>query len=129
MKAGITYNRNTEGDNMPFINAKVSVKVSEGKQETIKAKLGKAIELIPGKSENWLMVGFEDQYTLYFKGQQFEKIAFVEVKIFGSADKKTYDQLTSTICSILNEELSIPADKVYVTYQEIENWGWNGSNF
>ncbi len=114
---------------MPFINAKVSVKISEEKKEAIKAKLGKAIELIPGKSENWLMVGFEDQYTLYFKGQQFEKIAFVEVKIFGSAGRRAYEQLTSTICSILNEELSIPFDKVYVTYQEIENWGWNGSNF
>ncbi len=114
---------------MPFINAKVSVKISEEKQESIKAKLGKAIELIPGKSENWLMVGFEDEYTLYFKGQKFEKIAFVEVKIFGSANQKAYDNLTRAICSIFNEELGVPGDKIYVTYQEIENWGWNGNNF
>ncbi len=114
---------------MPFINAKVSVKLSDEKQEAIKAKLGKAIELIPGKCENWLMVGFEDEYSLYFKGQKFEKMAFVEVKIYGSASKKSFEQLTSKICSILNEEVGIPLDKVYVTYQEIENWGWNGNNF
>ena len=114
---------------MPFINAKVSGKISAEKEEILKGKLGKAIELIPGKSENWLMVGFEDEYTLYFKGQKSEKIAFVEVKIFGTASQKAYDQLTDRICSIFNEELGIPADKIYVTYQEIENWGWNGNNF
>ena len=42
---------------MPFINAKVTVKMSEEKKETIKEKLGKAISTIPGKSESWLMVG------------------------------------------------------------------------
>ncbi len=114
---------------MPFINAKISVKLSEEKKEAIKTKFGKAIELIPGKSENWLMVGFEDEYTLYFKGQKPEKVAFVEVKIYGSASRQAYEQLTGAICSILNEEVGIPAEKVYVTYQEIENWGWNGSNF
>lgn len=114
---------------MPFINAKVSVKINEEKREAIKARLGKAIELIPGKSESWLMVGLEEEYTLYFKGQQSEKIAFVEVKIFGSASSSAYDKLTGAICTIMQEELGIPADKTYVTYQEIENWGWNGSNF
>ena len=114
---------------MPFINAKVSVKMSEEQQESIKSKLGKAIEIIPGKSENWLMVGLEDSYTLYFKGEKFERMAFVEVKIFGRASKQSYEQLTHTICSIFKEELNIPSDKVYVTYQEIENWGWNGNNF
>ena len=114
---------------MPFINAKVSVKLSNEKQETIKTKLGNAIELIPGKSESWLMVGFEDEYTLFFKGQKHEKIAFIEVKIYGTASRKAYDQLTKAICTIFNEELSIPANNIYVTYQEIENWGWNGNNF
>ena len=114
---------------MPFINAKVSVKLSDEKMEAIKSKFGKAIELIPGKSENWLMVGFDDEYSLYFKGQKPEKMAFVEVKIYGSANRKAYEQLTAAICTILKEEVDIDADKVYVTYQEIENWGWNARNF
>lgn len=114
---------------MPFINAKVSVKISDDKKESINSKLGKAIALIPGKSENWLMVGFEEECSLFFKGQKYEKLAFVEVKIFGSATKQAYDQLTSAISSIFNEELSIPAENLYVTYREVENWGWNGNNF
>ncbi len=114
---------------MPFINSKVSVKLTKNQEETIKQKLGEAIELIPGKSEAWLMVGFEEEYSLYFKGQAFEKSAFVEVKIFGKADRAAYEKLTAAICKIYEEELQIPADKTYVTYEEVQHWGWNGRNF
>ena len=41
---------------MPFINSKVSVSMSKEKKDAVKAKLGQAISLVPGKSENWLMV-------------------------------------------------------------------------
>ncbi|MBL4934114.1 MULTISPECIES: phenylpyruvate tautomerase MIF-related protein [Clostridium] len=114
---------------MPFINSKVSVKLSKEKEEVIKDRLGKAIEIIPGKSENWLMLGFEDNYKLYFKGENLEKGAFIEVKIFGKASKEAYNKLTTAICDIFYEELAIPVDKIYVKYEEVDNWGWNGSNF
>jgi len=114
---------------MPFIGSKVSVKISKEKEEIIKTKLGKAIELIPGKSETFLMVGFEDEYSLYFAGEKLEKGAFVEVKIFGEASKDSYEKLTQVICNIYEEELEIPQNKIYVKYEEVKDWGWNGRNF
>lgn len=105
------------------------MKISKEEEEIVKAKLGKAIELIPGKSETWLMLGFEEECHLYFKGEASSKIAFVEVKIFGKASKGDYDKLTGAICDIYNEVLGIPMDKIYVKYEEVSNWGWNGSNF
>lgn len=114
---------------MPFINSKVTVKIADDKKEIIKSKLGKAISIIPGKSENWLMVGFEDGYDLYFKGNKDAETAFVEVKIFGSASADVLDNLTAEICEIFNEELQIPKDRIYVKYEEVEHWGWNSGNF
>lgn len=49
---------------MPFIGSKVTVEITPEKEEIIKAKLGKAISLIKGKSETFLMLGFEDKYKL-----------------------------------------------------------------
>ena len=92
---------------MPFINSKVTVKMSPETKERVKSRLGEAIAIIPGKSESWLMVGFEDEYDLYFKGNRDKETAFVEVKIFGSAS----------------------ADRIYIKYEEVANWGWNGNNF
>ena len=114
---------------MPFINSKISVAITPEQETKIKSLLGEAIELIPGKSESWLMVGFEEEYKLYFKGDKCEKAAFVEVKIFGSANSQAFDQMTSEICKIYKEELGIPADHIYITYQGISDWGWNGGNF
>ena len=114
---------------MPFINPKVTVSLSDVERDTLKAKLGQAISLVPGKSEAWLMVGFEDNCSLYFKGKKEPKLAFVEVKIFGGASDEAYDKLTAEICRIYEEVLGIPQGKIYVKYEEVEHWGWNGANF
>lgn len=114
---------------MPFINSKVSFKLSQQDEETIKLRLGKAIELIPGKSESWLMVGFDDEYKLYFKGEASPKIVFVDVSVFGKISESACDNMTSEICNIFNEVTGTPKDKIYVKYQEVDKWGWNGMNF
>ena len=114
---------------MPFINSKITMKLSPDKEEKIKQELGKAISVIPGKSENWRMVGFEDEYKLYFKGEKCETCAFVDVKVYGGASSDAYNKMTAEITRIFGEELGIPADKIYVAYQSTPDWGWNGGNF
>jgi len=114
---------------MPCIEAKVNIKITKEKEEAIKSRLGKAIEIIPGKSENWLMISFEDECNLYFKGTNEPGIAFIEVKIFGKASSSAYDNLTAAITDIFHEELGISPLKIYIKYEEASQWGWNGSNF
>jgi phenylpyruvate tautomerase PptA (4-oxalocrotonate tautomerase family) len=114
---------------MPYISAKTNIEITKEKEVSIKEKLGKAISSIPGKSEQWLMVSLEDKCSLYFKGKTDSAVAFVEVKLFGSASTDAYQKLTAQITKILGDELGITAGQIYVTYQEIEHWGWNGSMF
>lgn len=114
---------------MPFINSKVSVTITDDQEKELKTRLGKAIELIPGKSESWLMTGFEDNYHLYFRGDGSQPTAFVEVKVFGKENPAAFDALTGEICKIFNDILGIAADHVYVKYEAVSNWGWNGGNF
>ena len=40
-----------------------------------------------------------------------------------------YNTMTGAITEILNTELGITPDHIYVSYSEFANWGWNGSNF
>lgn len=114
---------------MPFINSKISVPVSTEKKEILKTKLGEAISIIPGKSETWLMVGFEDNYDLYFQGNQNAPTAYVEVKVFGTMSDDTAKKMTKAICNLYQDELGVPADRTYVKYEEVSKWGWNGTNF
>ncbi|MDE5741502.1 MAG: hypothetical protein K2H90_03540 [Oscillospiraceae bacterium] len=113
---------------MPFINVKANVNITKEKAENIKSALGTAITAIPGKSESWLMVGVEGDYTLYFKGTD-EPAAMVEVQLYGNAPSSAMSELTDHITDIMQDDLGIPAGRVYVSYMCTENWGWNGSNF
>lgn len=50
----------------------------------------------------------------------------MEVKIYGSASKTAMEKMTEEICNIYEEELGIAKNRIYVKYEEVENWGWNG---
>ena len=114
---------------MPFIDSKVSVKISKEQETQLKERLGQAISLIPGKSENWLMAGFEDEYHLYFRGQDDEPMAFFEVMLCGGTDKGAIQKMTAEITKIFGEVLGIAPDHMYIKYSATMDWGWNGSNF
>ena len=57
---------------MPFIDTKVTMKVSPEKKETIKQEMGKRISAL-NKTETYLMVGIEDGYDLWFGGKKLDK--------------------------------------------------------
>ena len=113
---------------MPFINPKITVAVSDEKKEAIKTRLGQAVSIL-NKPESFLMVGIEDNYDLWFAGEKVERGAYVAVEIYGNASSDAYNRMTAEICKILDEELSIPADRIYVKYHGVSDWGWNGRNF
>ena len=114
---------------MPFIDSKVSVKITEEQEKELKTRLGQAISLIPGKSENWLMTGFEDNYHLYFRGDNSEPIAYIEVRIFGGPNKAAFQKMTEEITKIYGDVLGIAPDHMYIKYSVTPDWGWNGGNF
>ena len=113
---------------MPFINTKTNVKIDTDKELYLKEAFAKAIELIPGKSERWLMLNFSDCCRMHLAGSD-APLAMLEVEIFGKASPAAYDALTKELTDIVNEALSIPPDRIYVKYEEIDTWGWNGDNF
>lgn len=113
---------------MPYINTKASVKISKEKEQQLRSEFGKAITLL-GKTESWLMLGFEDNFRLHFQGNDSQPSAFIEIKLFGKASKDAYNKMTKKVTEIINDVLGVPSDRVYVKYEEVENWGWNGNNF
>ena len=113
---------------MPFIDTKVTMKVTPEKKEIIKQELGKRISAL-NKTETYLMVGIEDGYDLWFGGKKLDKGAYVAVSLLGSAPQELYEKLTGQICDLLSRKFEIPGNAVYVTYHPVADWGWNGKNF
>ena len=111
---------------MPFINVKTNVEVPESKRINIKSALGQAIEILPGKSEIWLMVNIEPECMLWFQGEDLPA-SMVEVSLLGGVPANVYDKFTEQLCHIIETELSIPRGRIYVKFIETEHWGWKGS--
>lgn len=113
---------------MPFIDSKITGSVTEEQKTAVKTELGKAVSIL-SKPESYLMIGFQDNYDLFFGGKRLERGAYVSVSLFGKASSQAYERMTGEICRIFEEQLGIPGSAVYVTYHGVNDWGWNGSNF
>ena len=114
---------------MPYIEAKISKKITKEEEVQLKSALGQAISIIPGKSEQWLMLGFQDEVHMYFRGDDSEPVAFVEVRIYGGPNRDAFERMTAEITRIFGEVLGIAADHMYIKYSATPDWGWNGGNF
>jgi len=113
---------------MPCIQLTTNRPISSEKQERLKSQFGKAIELLPRKSEKWLMCIFRPECDMYFQGQRGD-LAFLEVDVFGQLDHEPCEALTKELMQIVHAEMDIEQDKIYVKYSVTPNWGWNGKNF
>lgn len=112
---------------MPFINVKTNKTLTPANKLEVKAELGEAISLFPGKSENWLMCEIEDGKAMFFGGSDAPCV-FAEVKLFGSVNDACAENFTAKFCDIM-AGFGIPANRVYVRYEGGTSWGWNNSNF
>lgn len=113
---------------MPFINTNTNVKIEPQQEQELKARLGEAIQLLD-KSESWLMLSFEDECSMYFKGDNSQPMAFVDIAVFGRSTDEGCERMTREICSIYDEILGIAPDHLYVKYTGTNQWGWNNMNF
>ena len=110
---------------MPYIDAKLTVPVSDTQRQILKTELGRAIALMD-KPESFLMIGFQDNYDLYFGGNRLEKGAYISIAMLGEPDREKDAAMTAKVTEILQEQLDIPPQCVYVSFHGVRDWGWRG---
>lgn len=114
---------------MPYIHMRCTESLTAAQMEAIKDEFGKAISLLPGKSEAHLMVDIADGAHLWLAGKNDEPLAMVEVEILGKSTPDAYQKLTARLTEILGERAGIAPSGVFVKYAEKTYWGHNGANF
>ena len=111
---------------MPYIKTSTNINIDDIKLSNIKSEMGEAIRLM-GKSEDWLMLEFNDNAKMYFKGNKDNPIAFLDVKVLGSVNNS--NEMTRELTNIISSELGIAPNNIYISYQGYSEWGYNGNNF
>ncbi|MDA3847093.1 MAG: phenylpyruvate tautomerase MIF-related protein [Vallitaleaceae bacterium] len=111
---------------MPYIEIKTTVTLSEDQKVALKSGLGKAITLIPGKTEAVTMVGLIGGVDLYFGGEALTHGAYVEVKMYKATTRKAKVSINKAISDLLRTSIGVSPDNVYLTFFEQEEWGRRG---
>jgi len=114
---------------MPFITARVNTAIDAEQEKELKTRMGKAIELVPGKSEEYLLLNFEDHCHLYLRGDNSRPIAYIEVSIWANENHLGYDRFSLETARIFHEVLDIEPDHIYIRYSDIPDWSVGGMNF
>ena len=114
---------------MPLIKLRTNISIKNDKAPQLTSDLSQLLASETGKPERYVMVEIDGDRTMLFGGSS-EPLAYVECKSIGlsSAQAKA---LSQSISEILNAQLQISADRIYIEFSNCpaEFWGWNGSTF
>ncbi|GHU96769.1 hypothetical protein FACS189483_00670 [Spirochaetia bacterium] len=110
---------------MPYIAVNTSEQLSAAKKETLKAALGRLIAIIPGKSEDALMVDLADGKTMYMGGAAVP-CAYIDLRVYTKTDPEAKKQFTKETFALLERELGIKPENQYLTIYEADHWGYDG---
>jgi len=114
---------------MPYIEAKLSIKLDENQKDELQAKLANAVSSAFSKPNAYIMTNIEDEKSLYMGGAKVEKGAYIVVKCLGSVAKPSCQAATKEICDTLINNYGLNGSNIYISYHPVDLWGWNGSMF
>ena len=113
---------------MPFIRTTTTEHITPEKEIMLKEEFGKAISLVSGKAECYLMLSFAGDTMMAYQGDNKTPMAMVEVQLLGECDAGELDNLTGALTASLEKILGINPARIYVNHAFYTHWGVGGHN-
>ncbi len=110
---------------MPAIRINTNIELTNDISTSIMQKLGQLIEIIPGKTEERLMIQIIDKQTMFFQGND-NPCMFIEVDLYKSVENHAKDKFVQAVSLYFQEKQIIEPQQVYTSFREHQNWGTNG---
>ena len=116
---------------MPLIQLDTSCTLSDpDKRQSIAKALSRLAAEGIGKPEQYVMACLHDNVAMTLGGST-GPCALVTVKSIGGLNKAVNQTLATQVCQMLQKELAIPQNRVYLTFEDVAptHWAWNGKTF
>ena len=115
---------------MPMFILHANFAISDEKASLIQEDAVCVLSEELGKSKDFIVTLFNDSASIKF-GQSKEPCSYVEIKNVGTLAPEQTAAMSSRICDLLHNHISVPKDRTYIEFQESERhlWGWNGKTF
>ena len=107
---------------MPYIEVKLAKQASRKQERILTEKLGEAITSVPAG----LMVSISSDEHIYKGGEFLEYGAYVNVVFKTGVTRADCEKFNEAIFTIMEEDLKIPKENVYTTFQYCDDFGVQG---
>ena len=111
---------------MPYIHVSLSSQLSEAQKSELKEMLGRTIEVLPGKSENVLMLRIDDGCRMYFSGTS-DDCAFLAVHLFRASPEDNKKIFAREVVEKLCQIVGLDEDRIFMNLQEHDSWVAGGN--
>jgi phenylpyruvate tautomerase PptA (4-oxalocrotonate tautomerase family) len=114
---------------MPVLKIQTNVDIPEEAKKGLLHDASAKVAAILGKPERYVMVLLEPNPHMLFAADN-SPLAYLELKSIGLPSERT-GTLSEGLTDLINQHLSIPADRVYIEFANAERhmWGWSGGTF
>ncbi|MDD5228426.1 MAG: phenylpyruvate tautomerase MIF-related protein [Methylococcales bacterium] len=112
---------------MPYTKLNTNVEIAD--KPKILRQLSQLLAKETSKPESYVMVEIAHNPNMLFAGTS-DPLAYFECKSIGLTEKQA-KVLSASLCQLLNAELQIPTDRIYIEFSNAPAafWGYNGSTF
>ncbi len=114
---------------MPLLRIQTNITIEESAEQAMLTQLSATVADQLGKPEGYVMVMLEGGKAMFFAAND-DPAAYLELKSLG-LPQETTPALCAALCEVVNQQLSIPADRIYIEFSSPPRhmWGWNNSTF
>ncbi len=110
---------------MPYIEAIFSQNLGEEKIIEIKKSAGNLIDVLPGKTEQQLMIRIEENANMYFRGIK-EQCAFISVSLYMTTPFEEKGIFAERFIESISELTEIEINNIFLSFREYHCWVTNG---
>ena len=114
---------------MPYLLIQTNLTLDQQQSKSLLEKTSKTVANILGKPESYVMVAIQSETPMFFAGND-QPLAYLQLKSLGLPESST-PEFSQTLCGLVNSELDISTDRVYIEFSSPERhlWGWNNKTF
>ena len=116
---------------MPLIQLDTSFSFpDQSRKQAIAKMLSQIAAEGTGKPEQYVMACIHDNLAMMMSGAA-GPCALVTVKAIGGLNKSVNQTLAANVSQLLQKELNIPPNRIYLTFEELAptHWAWEGKTF
>jgi len=121
---------------MPYLRIQTNQTVDNSRKSAILSRASRLVASELGKPESYVMTSCAPTQPMSAPTQpmsfagNMDACAYLELKSIGLPENKTTG-LSAALCKLINEELDIPGERIYIEFVDVPRamWGWNNATF